>query len=236
MADRKQVFVAYPSRDQTLSDTVFEAVSKANALPLPIVYEPWRFNDVAGAPLISPILEKIDESPFVVADITYLNLNVVYEIGFAIGRAGRAFLIRHKGTSGDNDIAKAAGIFDTLGYHEYDDVDDLKNRSDCPIATAHLPFSPILDRQASVYLVGSHPPGVKISKSPSPASRRLAIPSVASIPTKTRGSQQPMPSGKSPSSSGIIVPLQESPWRVRTYTTLGACLSPAWQAAWASQS
>jgi hypothetical protein len=89
MVDRKQVFVAYPSRDQTLSDTVFEAVSKANALPLPIVYEPWRFNDVAGAPLISPILEKIDESPFVVADITYLNLNVVYEIGFAIGRSKR---------------------------------------------------------------------------------------------------------------------------------------------------
>ena len=48
---------------------------------LPVLYEPWIFNDIAGNQLASPILQKIDESPFVVADITYLNLNVVYEIG-----------------------------------------------------------------------------------------------------------------------------------------------------------
>jgi len=34
-------------------------------------------------------MAKIDDSPFVIADITYLNLNVVYEIGFAIGRNKR---------------------------------------------------------------------------------------------------------------------------------------------------
>ena len=208
MADRKQVFVAYPSRDRTLSDNVFEAVSKANALPLPIVYEPWQFNDVAGAPLISPILEKIDESPFVVADITYLNLNVVYEIGFAIGRSKRAFLIRHKGTKGDNDIAKAAGIFDTLGYHEYDDADDLKNRLTAHIETAHLPFSPILDRQAPVYLVepSTRSEGIQITISrikkagyrfrsfnPDEDSRLSATDAIRQVA----------------SSSGIVVPLQE---------------------------
>jgi hypothetical protein len=111
VADRQQVFVAYPSRDPALAAIVFDAVRLANALPLPVIYEPWQFNDVAGNPLVSPILEKIDDSPFVVADITYLNLNVVYEIGFAIGRCKRAFLIRHEGTDGDKNIAKAVGIF-----------------------------------------------------------------------------------------------------------------------------
>lgn len=84
MAKRDQVFVAYSSRDAGLSSGIIDAVRRTNALPLPVIFEPWVFNDIAGAPLISPILGKIEESPFVVADITYLNLNVIYEIGFAI--------------------------------------------------------------------------------------------------------------------------------------------------------
>src|SRR3990170_4378004 len=101
MTDRQEVFVAYPSRDPALAAIVFDAVRMANALPLPVIYEPWQFNDVAGNPLVSPILEKIDNSPFVVADITYLNLNVVYEVGFAIGRCKRAFLVRHRSIDGN---------------------------------------------------------------------------------------------------------------------------------------
>ncbi len=90
MADRQKVFVAYPAGDQALAAGIMDAVRKANALPLPVLYEPWPFNDIAGNQLVSPILEKIDESPFVVADITYLNLNVAYEIGFTIGKCKRA--------------------------------------------------------------------------------------------------------------------------------------------------
>jgi hypothetical protein len=128
MADREQVFVAYSSRDPAVATIVLDAARLANALPLPVIYQPWQFNDVAGNPLVSPILEKIDDSLFVVADITYLNLNVVYEIGFAIGHRKRAFLIRHKSTDGDKHAAKSVGIFDTLGYHEYNSAEDLKDR------------------------------------------------------------------------------------------------------------
>src|SRR4051812_10236841 len=106
MAARRLVFVAYSSKDATVSAGIFDAISRANARPLPVIYEPWVFNDVAGGPIISPILEKIDDSPFVIADITYLNLNVVYEIGFALGRNKRAFLVRHKGTEGDKPLTQ----------------------------------------------------------------------------------------------------------------------------------
>jgi acyl-CoA-binding protein len=153
MATRKVVFVAYSSKDTALSNGIFDAISKANARPLPIIYEPWVFNDVAGGPLISPILAKIDDSPFVIADITYLNLNVVYEIGFAIGRNKRAFLVRHKGTEGDQQLTKAVGIFDTLGYHEYETFDELKDRLSAHIEQTHLHFSKDLDAKFPVYIV-----------------------------------------------------------------------------------
>ena len=105
MGDLQTAFVAYSSRDAGVAHTIFESVRKANARPLPVRYEPWPFNDAVGTPVVSPILEKIDESPFVVGDITYLNLNVVYEIGFAIGRGKRVFLIRHESTTGDRGLA-----------------------------------------------------------------------------------------------------------------------------------
>ena len=83
---KRKAFVAYASRDEKHAEALLEGVRRANALPQPYEYHPWQFNDVAGQPLISPILESIDESDLVIADITFLNLNVVYEIGYAIGK------------------------------------------------------------------------------------------------------------------------------------------------------
>lgn len=146
-------FVAYSSRVQAVADIVFAAVRKSNSRTLPVRYEPWQFNDVAGVPLVSPILEKIDESPFLVADITTLNLNVVYEIGFAVGRGKRAFIIRHAGTAGDKELANSAGIFDTLGYHEYADADDLTHRLSAEIQEIPLPTTYPPDRKALIYIL-----------------------------------------------------------------------------------
>ena len=110
-----QAFVAYSSRDAQLAELIALGVAKANRkVGKRIRYEPWEFNDIAGNPLISPILEGIDGSAYVVADITYLNLNVVYEVGFAIGRSNRCFVVRYECTEGDQRVAREVGIFDTL--------------------------------------------------------------------------------------------------------------------------
>ncbi|WP_197325171.1 hypothetical protein [Ralstonia solanacearum] len=80
----QQAFVAYSSRDTRLAEIIALGVAKANRkVGKCIQYTPWKFNDIAGNPLISPILEGIDASKYVVADITYPNLNVVYEVGWS---------------------------------------------------------------------------------------------------------------------------------------------------------
>jgi hypothetical protein len=147
-------FVAYPSRDDRLAELIAQGVAKANRkLATKRRYEPWEFNDIAGQPLISPILEKIDESKFVVADITYLNPNVVYEIGFAIGHGKRCLLIRHKDTEGDIKAAKEIGIFDTLGYEIYANDEELSNILTAYVDASPLAFTNTLDRLAPVYVV-----------------------------------------------------------------------------------
>ena len=149
-----EAFVAYSSRDVHLARIIAQGVAKANrTLRMRLRYAPWEFNDIAGNPLISPIIEGIDSSKFVVADITYLNPNVVYEIGFAIGRSRRCFLIRHASIEGDRKAAREAGIFDTLGYDTYSDDDGLARSLTAYVDPTPLPFSIALDRLAPVYVV-----------------------------------------------------------------------------------
>ncbi|WP_029050291.1 P-loop ATPase, Sll1717 family [Cupriavidus sp. amp6] len=152
---KELAFVAYPSFDIDLSRIIREAIASANAKPIDVHYEPWEFNDIPGNQLVSPILERIQESRFIVADITYLNLNVVYEIGFAIGCSKRCFLVRRKDTEGDRALSKDAGIFDTLGYFEYADASDLERRLTSRIDATPLSVQGTLDSKAPVYVVES---------------------------------------------------------------------------------
>ena len=153
MAESHMAFVAYPSRDKQLLGVLRDAIAKATSRTTAVRFEPWEFNDIAGTPLISPIIEKIDTAHFVIADVTYLNLNVVYEIGYAIGKGKRVFLIRHAGTLGDKTLASKVGIFDTLGYFEYDDAEALSYRLSGYIDERAIDFPATIDHRSPVYVV-----------------------------------------------------------------------------------
>lgn len=153
MPETLVAFVAYPSHDVPLALTIRDAISKANAKNRELRLEPWEFNDVPGNPLISPIIKRIRDSSFIVADITYLNPNVIYEIGYAIGSSKRAFLIRHSTIEGDGALARQMGIFDTLGYEKYADAGALCHRLTSHIELDALSFGLVIDRKAPVYMV-----------------------------------------------------------------------------------
>ncbi len=152
---KKSAFVAYTDGcDTENAIIVLDGVRKANAVDAnPIHYESWEFNDISGRILISPIIEGIDSSSFLVADITYLNLNVVYEIGYAIGRRKKVLLIRNSNIEGDQNLAKSVGIFDTIGYSNFASDEDLKNKFTSYISEDPLPFELAVNNKAPVYVV-----------------------------------------------------------------------------------
>lgn len=149
----ERAFVAYSSRDRALATMIGNGVAKANRKLNALSYEPWEFNDIAGNPLISPIVAGIESSKFVVADVTYLNANVVYEIGFAIGKGKRCLLIRNSLVDGDLKAAREVGIFDTLGYESYSDEESLTDVLTAFVDPTPIPFVEVLDRRAPVYIV-----------------------------------------------------------------------------------
>ena len=60
-------------------------------------------------------------------------------------------------------MAREAGIFDTLGYHEHPDQDDLVRRLTSNIDPEPLPFSVELDHRAPVYLVEPPAKGIAVT-------------------------------------------------------------------------
>ena len=109
------VFVCYSSEPPQLGSTIESAAARlrqAGALQI----ETWRQMDIPGRFLADSILQKIDSADFVVADITRLNFNVTFEVGYAIGRQKRTFLISNKALNPDEKAISQLGIYDTLGH------------------------------------------------------------------------------------------------------------------------
>lgn len=147
------VFVAFPARPKQLYDSIARAINIANDKTSAIRFIGWPENDIAGRPLMAPVVENINTSAFIIADITILNFNVTYEIGFSIGAGKRAYLVLNNTYEDNNIQLSRVGIFDTLGYQEYTDAESLAqlvihNNNYHPIDTRYS-----LDQKAPLYIL-----------------------------------------------------------------------------------
>lgn len=120
-------FIAYPSGINLVVDAIRAAVMQVRARSTRWMLEPWEELDVPGRFIASEILRHIDGSDALVADVSRLNFNVAYEVGYAIGKGKRLLLIKHKAVQSESPTIQEVGIFDTLGYKEYSTAEDLTN-------------------------------------------------------------------------------------------------------------
>lgn len=118
-------FFAYPSSPVEIGTTAMDALHVLESRHGYTGLESWEQNDIAGRFIADPIFEKIQAADYLLADVTRLNFNVAYEIGYAIGRKRRVILVRHAALRGDDDLTREVGIFDTLGCKPYSNSTDL---------------------------------------------------------------------------------------------------------------
>jgi len=152
--DPRKAFVAFPSNPKWLYETIVAGIKVANASDTRCVFHGWPDNDISGRPLNAPIQSGIAESDFIVADVTILNFNVTYEVGYAIGSNKRAILIKSSEQDNDERVSRV-GIFDTLGYTTYEESHSLSRLLTSIPDTAAIDLSRPLIPKAPVYLVES---------------------------------------------------------------------------------
>lgn len=117
---KKQIFFAYPAYPLQIGMTIDRAVSDANGTIADKLVTSWKEIDVPGHFIATEVLSQIEESDIVIADISKLNFNVTYEIGYAIGKSKRIVLVKNKAIAASKPTIADIGIFDTIGYIEYD--------------------------------------------------------------------------------------------------------------------
>ncbi|MFT4638347.1 MAG: hypothetical protein ACI8T1_001667 [Verrucomicrobiales bacterium] len=154
MADStKKIFLAYPDSVREVRDAIQAAVELGAKTAPSLKLHPWTANDIAGKCLVDPILAEISGSAFLMADITKLNFNVVYEIGFAIGKGKRAVLTLHRAVENDALLARNTGIFDTLGYMQYNDAESYLGLIDLAEKKPLVAIRNNINRRSPVYVV-----------------------------------------------------------------------------------
>lgn len=80
---------------------------------------PWETMGIIGLKLDDKIREEIDAADPLIADITYPNFNVYYEVGFCIGRNKPAIPTLNFASASANTNTSLTGLLDTVGQIRY---------------------------------------------------------------------------------------------------------------------
>lgn len=146
-------FFAYSSTPSEIGRTIESAIAEHSKTGIGHDIKSWVALDIVGQFISTEVLCSIESADFVVADISELNFNVVYEIGYAIGKSKRVVLVKNKTLQPRGLKISDVGIFDTLGYREYQNSAELRAILADAKSTKPLDIAAILNIKAPVYLV-----------------------------------------------------------------------------------
>ncbi|MBX2955746.1 MAG: hypothetical protein KF846_06300 [Cyclobacteriaceae bacterium] len=114
----KKGFFAFSSTPEHISENVNEAIKKINTSSN-VKIVPWRDITTNGNYLIKEILNVISDSDFFCADLTGMNDNVLFELGFALGKRKPVFLILDTSHTDSVRRFKEFNLLTTVGYSSY---------------------------------------------------------------------------------------------------------------------
>ena len=111
-------FFAYPASPPMIPATIRAAIEALNATDNVLIYS-WEDLKVEGKYIISEVLKAIDDCDFFCADLTGINPNVMFELGYAIAKNKRTWIIRVESYSEAKKDYEQLKILTTVGYRLY---------------------------------------------------------------------------------------------------------------------
>ncbi|MDP9052207.1 MAG: hypothetical protein M3O31_16030 [Acidobacteriota bacterium] len=117
-------FVAYPSALPGHGDAIEAAVKELNSGSV-VTATSWTSLAITGRPIIGTICEEIQHSELLIADITNLNPNVLFELGYAITQRKRVWPIFNDRVAGSKRLFDRFQLLTTTGYTAYSNSHDI---------------------------------------------------------------------------------------------------------------
>lgn len=150
---RLKGFFAYASYPPEVGETIEAAVADFRRYQGSTELAVWPELDIPGRFIAETVLGSIDAADFLIADITQLNFNVTFEVGYAIGAKKRILLVRNEPYAQPSiETTKSVGIYDSLGYRSYENSKALSALLRSALDTRPISLEASLNRKSPVYL------------------------------------------------------------------------------------
>ena len=122
----RSAFFAYPSKPSDLTTPIEVAALSLKSSDPRLSLQTWPQVDTFGFSIPDQVRDHIIANDILICDITQPNMNVYYEVGFAIG-SGKTIapVINTSFAHALTDIQKD-GLFDNIGFKSYDNAAQLE--------------------------------------------------------------------------------------------------------------
>ena len=118
-------FFSYPLEPIYLSKTVTELVLQLQKHSPQENWLTWQQLNMGGQIIFCEICKAIYVSKLVIANITAINFNALFELGYAIGMNRPVLPFRDSSFEQHKKLLDEVGIFETLGFQEFSNSNDL---------------------------------------------------------------------------------------------------------------
>lgn len=124
--EKKSCFVAYSSEPVALSETIEGAIDLIRGGGL-VNIDSWKSTAEPGRIVISSICEAIAKRDIFICDLTYLNSNVLFELGYAIAQNKRIWVLLNPSITQAQEDYKKLPFLTTIIYAAYHNSRDIEN-------------------------------------------------------------------------------------------------------------
>lgn len=153
---RSEALFLYPNDPEIIASTIEGAVQQLRTAAGSKRWLTWRDLGATGQIIFCRICKALRFTNLVIADVTTLNFNLLFEIGFAIGLRIPVLPVRDTSFLKDAKIFNELGLIDTLGYFDFQNSTDLvKELLDHGRPAQVLPTLQSIDKERPIYLMKS---------------------------------------------------------------------------------
>jgi len=124
--EKPKCFVAYASAISGAGDAIEEAIQNLTDGGT-VSVRSWRSLSIGGSLLVEVILEEIRNCDLFIADVTLLNPNVLFELGYAIALGRQIYILYNPSFEKANADFEQFQTLTTLGYTRYTNSSDIVN-------------------------------------------------------------------------------------------------------------
>lgn len=150
----KNIFFAYPGKPPIIAATIEATVDTLRTTNRKWNWTTWKMLPTPGQIIFCEICKTARNSAAVVCDVTTLNFNVLFELGYAIGLGLPVLPIRDSTYEVNQRIFDSLGLLDTLGYIDFANSTHLREQLVSRLPGVALPESALrIHRDTPVYLL-----------------------------------------------------------------------------------